>query len=139
MSKAYVLTAVDYGDNVDGKARTLGVFFDRKAAEAAKVADIRGYRKGIAKEPTAYNEGKGWCYHDDHTGCEWNIEEVDVSLPLTNIQVTQLNLLAQQIANGEEGFASIEDSLFDEEREYLKDTLKGTYHIDINNTEKEGN
>ena len=79
--KAYIVTAVDYGDNVDGKARVLGVFFNNEDAEKCKVADIRVYRNAIAKEPVAYNEVMGWCYHDDHTGCEWNIEEKDVCIP----------------------------------------------------------
>lgn len=136
MSKAYIVTAVDYGDSVDGKARTIGVFFDRKTAEAAKVADIRGYRKGIAKEPTAYNEGKGWCYHDDHTGCEWNIEEVNIPLPLTPLQFTELNGIAYKISSGEYGLDEFED-LSDEETEYLKYTLKTTYHINTETTKED--
>ena len=131
MSKAYILTAVDYGDTCDGKARTIGVFFDRDEAQKVLNADIEDY---AAMHPT-YTEGKLAVTDENGNGCEWNIEEVDIRIPLTPMQVSNLNLLALNIANNPKSFADYEN-LSDEERAYLVDTLKRTYHIDINEEDK---
>lgn len=133
MSKAYVVTAVDYGETVDGKARTLGVFFDREEAQKRLDEDMEYYK---AMHPT-YKEGELAVTDDDGNGCEWNVEDIDIRIPLTPLQFTELNLIAQQIADGEEGFASIKDSLSDEEVAYLKDNLKTTYNINIDAMKEE--
>ena len=82
-----------------------------------------------------YTEGKLAVTDEDGNGCEWNIEEVDIRIPLTPMQVSSLNLLALNIAGNPKSFADFEN-LSDEERAYLVDTLKKTYHIDINKEDK---
>ena len=138
MSKVYILTAVDHGKTCDGKARTLGIHFSYEDAARAKSEDMTTYRNTClalsGKEPLSYNEGMGYCYINDRQGCEWNIEDVDIRIPLTPMQGSNLNLLALNIAGNPNSFADFEN-LSDEERAYLVETLKETYHIDI---EKEG-
>lgn len=125
MSKAYILTAVDHGETCDGKARTLGVFFDRNAAQKALNEDMDYYK---AMHPT-YTEGELAVTDEDGNGCEWNIEDKDILIPLTPLQITNLNLLASQIAKGEDDFFSYEDTLSDEETAYLLDNLEWTYKV----------
>ena len=135
MSKAYILTAVDHGETCDGKARTLGIHFAYEDAARAKSEDMTTYRNTClalsGREPLYYNEGRGYCHIDVGQGCEWNIEEVDIRIPLTPLQFCELNGIAQQIAENPKSLADFED-LSDEERAYLVDNLKRTYHININ-------
>lgn len=139
MSKAYILTAVDQGETCDGKARALGIHFSYEDAARAKSEDMTTYRNTClalsGKEPLSYNEGRGYCYINDRQGCEWNIEEVDIRIPLTPMQVSSLNSLALNIAGNPKSFADYEN-LSEEERVYLVDTLKNTYHININKEDK---
>ena len=135
MSKAYIVTAVDYGDSVDGKARTIGVFFDKKKAEEELAKDM-GTNKEFRKTERRDIIERHWAiWHDDHRGCEWNIEEVNIRLPLTPLQIVNLNSLALTIAGNPKVYADYEN-LSAEERDYLLLTLKNTYKIDI---EKEVN
>ena len=128
MRKVYIITAVDHGDTCDGKARTLGVFFDRNEALKVLQADIEDYK---AMHPT-YGEGKLSVTDEDGNGCEWNIEEADIRLPLTPMQIVNLNGFAQAISLNPKSYADYED-LSDEERAYLIDNLKHTYGIDVTN------
>lgn len=120
MSKAYILTVVDYGETCDGKARTLGVYFDRKEAQRTLDADIDDYK---AMHPT-YTESELAVTDEDGNGREWNIEEKDIIIPLTPLQVSNLNGIAESIATNEnDSYFSYIDSLSDEEDEYLLDGL----------------
>ena len=136
MSKAYVLTAVNHivyrGVTCDGKARLLGVFLDRNDAQKMLNDDMDNYK---AKNPTYYKEGELAMTDEYGNGCDWNIEEVNIRLPLTPLQIANLNSLALTIAGNPKAYAYSEN-LSDEERDYLLLTLKNTYKIDI---EKEGN
>ena len=96
MSKAYVVTYVDYGDSADGKARTRGVFFDKAKAEEELAADMETYKRWFKAERRDIIERHWAIWHDDHHGCEWNIEEV-------NIPVSDLLDGCLQEADGEEG------------------------------------
>lgn len=129
MSKIHILTAVDYGDTCDGKARTIGVSFDRDEVQKILDGDIDEH---LAALGPAYEED---CLSvvDKETGetrCEWNIEEMDIRLPLTPLQVTTLNGIAAELAKDTSHYADYEN-LTDEERTYLVENLKNTYHIDV--------
>ena len=124
MSKAYIVTAVDYGDSADGKARTIGVFFDKKKAEEELAKDMDTYKEFRKTERRDIIERHWAIWHDDHHGCEWNIEDKEVEIPLTSLQTTTLNGIGMDIQKGEEGWYDVRDSLSDEEAAYLRDWLK---------------
>lgn len=138
MSKAYVITKVEQTETNDGKPQTIGIVFEKKEANRVKRADMRKTRSQYSEESIfSYNEPDGYLVPTDDSSpaaINWNVEEVDIRIPLTPMQVSNLNLLALNIAGNPKSFAD-EENLSDEERAYLVDTLKKTYHIDIN---KEG-
>jgi len=82
-AKKFVVTAVDYGDTCDGKARVIGVFDEcEKAVEFVK-SDIAGYvDNGTIDGECTYDEidyeGMSVFTDNHENGCEWNIEEVAV-------------------------------------------------------------
>lgn len=136
MSKVYVVTAVDYGDSVDGKARTVGVFFNKDDAERELAKDMdtyKGYFESVGQKVTEEDCG---IWHDDNHGCEWNIEDKEVEIPLTPTQTTTLNEMASQI---NEGLLSLEDTdyLSAEETNYIKWVLETTYHYNIDTTKED--
>lgn len=121
MSKVYIVTAVDYGDSVDGKARTIGVFFDRDEAKKALNEDINTY-KGHYETLLYADDLAVWL--DEHQGCEWNVEDKEIEIPLTPLQFTNLNGIAESIEkNANDSYFSYEDSLSKEEDEYLLSSL----------------
>ena len=138
MSKAYVITKVELTETNDGKPQAIGIFFDKKKAERVKRADMRKTHSQYSERSIfSYNEPNGYLVLTDDSypaAIYWSIEEVDIRIPLTPLQVSNLNLLALNIAGNPKSFADYEN-LSDEERAYLVDTLKKTYHININ---KEG-
>lgn len=85
MIKRFVATAVDTGDTCDGKARVIGTFKTREEAKNYVTEDIKEWvddRAGDAVEVdfdkmTAHYVDDKW---DTDTGCEWNIEEVEIEL-----------------------------------------------------------
>ena len=138
MSKAYVITKVEQTETNDGKPQAIGIFFDKKKAERVKRADMRKTHSQYSERSIfSYNEPNGYLVLTDDSypaAIYWSIEEVDIRIPLTPLQVSNLNLLALNIAGNPKSFTDYEN-LSDEERAYLVDTLKKTYHININ---KEG-
>lgn len=135
MSKAYIVTAVDYGETVDGKARTIGVFFDREKAQAALDADMDGYLERYRKDGIEAKEEDLAVWHDDNHGCEWNVEELDVSIPLSIMQITTIHEIAAEVNDGLSSVAEA-DYLTEEEMNYLKYTLENTYHYNLSKEEK---
>lgn len=135
MSKAYIVTAVDYGETVDGKARTIGVFFDREKAQAALDADMDGYLERYRKDGIEAKEEDLAVGHDDNYGCEWNVEELDVSIPLSIMQITTIHEIAAEVNDGLSSVAEA-DYLTEEEMNYLKYTLENTYHYNLSKEEK---
>ena len=117
MSKAYIVTAVDYGETVDGKSRTIGVFFDPHEAQKDLNADMDNYKK--AAGPNYEELELSIMEKNGDNGCEWNIEEKEVRIPLTPLQITHLNGIAAAIEKGEDDYFSYEDTLSTEEDEYL--------------------
>lgn len=136
MSKAYIVTAVDYGDSVDGKARTIGVFFDRDKAQKALNEDMNTYIGYFESQGQIVTETELAVWHDDNHGCEWNIEDKEVEIPLTPTQTTTLNEMAAQI---NDGMLSLEeaDYLSAEETNYIKWVLETTYHYNTDTTKED--
>jgi len=138
MSKAYIITYTISTSTKDYKPQTRAVEFSKENAEKAKRADMRNHRKSQAESNIfSYNEDNGLIVFNEGAvkAIQWSIEEVEVTLPLTNIQVTELNRLAECVYGGDYSFEELEDVLFDEEVSYLKDIYKRTYNEDI---EKKG-
>lgn len=160
MSKAYVITAVDHGETCSGKARTLGVFFDRNEAQKKLDEDMDYYK---AMHPT-YTEGELAVTDEDGNGCEWNIEGIEVKPPkgevpkervktlddikkvnlarlaieelkLTNLQVCALNGIAHDIAHNNDDYDSYCGLLAKEEDRYLRAVLQRTRGITVEDTE----
>lgn len=122
MSKAYIVTAVNYGKDCNGAAVTLGVFFDKKKAETTLAASMDSFLKAAGKN--YYEDELAIREKDGNNGCVWNIEDKEVEIPLTPLQTTTLNGIGMDIQKGEEGWYDVRDSLSDEEAAYLRDWLK---------------
>lgn len=125
MSKAYIVTAVDYGDSVDGKARTIGVFFDRDEAQKDLNEDMNTYKRHLESLGKKFTEDDLAVWYGEHYGCEWNVEDKEIRIPLTPLQLMYLNGIAAKIAKYEDHYSSYEDSLSADENEYLRDWLLG--------------
>jgi len=81
MKEIFIVTAVDVGENCDGKARVLGLFKSQDEADKYVCADIKEYvqNRDIPEDLVDYVQMFAY-WDDDYThGCEWNIEKV--SLP----------------------------------------------------------
>ena len=84
--KKHIVTAVDTSDTSDGKARVLNVCNSREEAEAYVRADIEKWADDRAGMPIVVDFDKmsakyNWETFDDASGCEWNIEEVEIPSP----------------------------------------------------------
>ena len=82
--KLWIATYVDVNDTCDGKARVLEVCKSKEDAEAAVKADIEHWADDRAGMPIVVDFDKmsakyDWKTLDDADGCEWNIEEIEVS------------------------------------------------------------
>lgn len=85
MNKIWIVTAVDYGDTSDGKARVLVVCKTKDEAKAYVHDDIKTWADERADMPIVVDFDKmsakyNWKTLDDNAnnGCEWNIEEVEI-------------------------------------------------------------
>lgn len=82
--KLWIATYVDVNDTCDGKARVLEVCKSKEDAKAAVKADIEHWADDRAGMPIVVDFDKmsakyDWKTLDDADGCEWNIEEIEVS------------------------------------------------------------
>ena len=78
--KRFIVTAVDYGETCDGKARVLAVCNTREEVKAFVQAVIEEWvdeRAGECVEVDFDKMSAYYAYNNDN-GCEWNIEEVDI-------------------------------------------------------------
>ena len=131
MSKAYAVTEKE----VDSAPVTKGVYFDKdeaaaavgKAQEAYKTRlAMMGYSKDLMKL-----DQNGLAIDCGSHFCEWNINEIEVEIPLTGLQTCQVNEIASLVHDNLGTYEDYADSLSEEERKYLKATLKATYNIDV--------
>jgi len=79
----FIVTAVDYGETCDGKARVLVVCSTREEAKAFVRADIEKWADERAGMPIVVDFDKmsakyNWETLNDTDGCEWNIEEIEI-------------------------------------------------------------
>lgn len=80
MKKLFISTYVDYMEPCDGKARILGVDQTREEAEARVINDIEHWADSRAGYSVTVDFDKmNAGYTGEDTGCEWNIEEVEVN------------------------------------------------------------
>lgn len=82
--KLWIVTVVDHGETCDGKARVLSVCSTKDEAKAYVKADIENWADERAGMPIVVDFDKmsakyDWKTLDDTDGCEWNIEEIEVS------------------------------------------------------------
>ena len=82
--KLWIATYVDVNDTCDGKARVLEVCKSKEDAEAAVKADIEHWADERAGMPIVVDFDKmsakyDWKTLDDSDGCDWNVEEIEVS------------------------------------------------------------
>ena len=87
--KKYIVTAVDHGENCDGKARVLEICDTKEEAMAFVRADIEYWVDDRAADSVVVDFDK-MCAHytyDMSRGCEWNIECRDIVSALTEKQI----------------------------------------------------
>lgn len=83
--KLWIVTAVDYGDSCNGKARVIGAFKSFDEAKEYVKQDMQDYIDANGEEDDfdcdfdKMSIGLADCDIDDIFGCEWNIEEVEVA------------------------------------------------------------
>lgn len=77
----FIVTAVDYGDNCDGKARVLGAFDKLTNAEIYVHNDIEEWVDNYAGLDVVCDfEDK--CASCGENRCEWNIEEKEIEIEI---------------------------------------------------------
>ena len=80
MKKLWITTYVDHGETCDGKARVLKVCATKEEARGEVRADIEKWADDRAGENIEVDFDKmSASYRDRDEGCEWNIEEVEIS------------------------------------------------------------
>lgn len=76
--KKWIVTAVDYGETCDGKARVLQVCATKEEAKNWVRNDIETYADDHAGENVKVDFDKmSASFGDRDAGCEWNIEETE--------------------------------------------------------------
>ena len=80
----WIVTAVDIGETCDHKARVLGIFKSEEDAIKYVRDDIGDYYKRFSEiygGAIHIHDCKMYVYNEDYTqGCEWNIEEVKLTI-----------------------------------------------------------
>ena len=76
--KRFSVTFVEYGDSVDGKARILGIYEDRKFAVGEMHMDAMRYYKAFDLDRIEMFNDSASVGSTDECGCEWRIDEVEI-------------------------------------------------------------
>ena len=81
--KLFIVTAVDYGETCDGKARVLDICKTKEEAQAVVRNDMEKWADDRAGMSIIVDFDKMsakyiWETLDDGDGCEWNISEHDL-------------------------------------------------------------
>lgn len=89
----FVVTAVDYGETCDGKARVLKCCDTKEEAQQYVRSDIEKWADDRAGENIIVDFDKMNAYYkdNDNNGCEWNIEEVAFNSTFTNLKPKKEN------------------------------------------------
>ena len=126
MSKAYIVTKVTHSDANDAP-KVVAVELAYSEAVKAKIADMRDVRSRYSEDDVfQYDEDEGCIiFREGEENCiVWGVEEKDIRIPLTPLQFTNLNGIAESIeTNANDSYFSYADSLSEEEDEYLLSTL----------------
>ena len=87
--KRFVVTAVEYGDSVDGKGSVVGVFSTKEYAKIYMDGDAQSYySEGGFDKIELYADGASVGDTEDH-GCEWKIQEIEI--PVYKNELDSLN------------------------------------------------
>ena len=78
--KRWVVTYVEYGDSVDGKARVLGIYLTPVEAHKAMKNAAEQYKKDLCLDFLKVYRESASVGHTDECGCEYSMEEVDIPL-----------------------------------------------------------
>lgn len=114
MGTAYLVTRTSHKENGEVMPKAIGIAFSRGEAERLKSEDRN---KTLA--PTS-KDGEG-------TEILWSIDEVEVRIPLSSLQLSQLNHLAYQVKVGDYSYAELAEELTEDEAAYLRDNLDRSY------------
>lgn len=76
--KRFAVTFVEYGDSVDGKARILGIYEDRKFAAVEMYVDAMRYYKAFDLDRIEIFNDSASVGSTDECGCEWRVDEVEI-------------------------------------------------------------
>ena len=83
MVKMYIATAVDTGDTCDKRARVIATGFTHAEVQTKVNVDMQSIMAWLTDNRKAYIQGSmSLETKDGKMGFLWNIEEVDVDIPL---------------------------------------------------------
>lgn len=85
-NKKYNVIFIDYGDECNGKAKSLGLYKTFDSAYSAMQKDIQDYKDSIPEDDDDNSEGLKVIHKDndsikignEYYGCQWQILEVEV-------------------------------------------------------------
>lgn len=143
MSKAYIVTKVTHSD-ANASPTVVAVELAYSEAVKAKIADMRDVRSRYSEDDVfQYDEDEGCIiFSEGEENCiVWAVEEKDIRIPLTPLQFTNLNGIAESIeTNANDSYFSYADSLSEEEDEYLLSNLanRGIAIDKVNEVEMRG-
>jgi hypothetical protein len=80
MKKIWIATYVDSGETCDGKSRVLATASSKEEILNKVRADIENWADDRAGEDITvdFNKMSAYYNYDTNTGCEWNIEEIEI-------------------------------------------------------------
>ena len=87
--KRFVVTAVEYGDSVDGKGSVIGVYLHREIACFEMHEDAMRYYKNGGFDRIDLKTDSASVGSTDECGCEWKIQEVEI--PVYKHELDSLN------------------------------------------------
>ena len=84
----HVVTAVEYGDTVDGKARILGMYATHDEAKEAMCEFAKNYYVDLGLDMISIKGGTASVGSTDECGCEYRIDEVEIPVYLGELEET---------------------------------------------------
>lgn len=84
----HVVTAVEYGDSVDGKARILGVYATPEEAHEVMSEAAKNYYVDLDLDVISIKGGTASVGSTDECGCEYRIDEVKIPVYLGELEET---------------------------------------------------
>lgn len=78
--KRWAVVFVEYGDSVDGKGRVMGLYRTKEDAQTDMVNAAKKYMEDLALEDIEIHGDSASVGSTDECGCEYSIDEVDISL-----------------------------------------------------------